>query len=91
MEKVTVFEDKILIKPVEEEKKEGLIIIPKTINKNQTKGLVVKVGPGTIDIPILVKEGDYVYYNSRAGTEIEIDDVVYVLLRQSDLYFSVHE
>jgi chaperonin GroES len=68
-----------------EEKTAGGIIIPDTAKEKPLKGEVVAVGQGTKDEEMVVKEGDKVLYGKYAGTEIEIDDEEYLIMRQSDI------
>lgn len=78
--------DRVLIKPaVAEEKSVGGIIIPDTAKEKPLKGEVVAVGNGTKDEDMVVKAGDNVLYGKYAGTEIELDGTVYLIMRQSDI------
>ena len=53
------------------------------------QGEVVAVGPGGMvegnDIKMEVKVGHNVIYSKYSGSEIEIDKVKYVILKQSDI------
>ncbi|MFH1159350.1 MAG: co-chaperone GroES [bacterium] len=78
--------DRVLVKPAPaEEKTKGGIIIPDTAKEKPQKGTVVAVGPGKKDEPVTVKTGDTVLYGKYAGTEITIDGVDYMIMRESDL------
>ncbi len=78
--------DRVLVKPAAaEEKTVSGIIIPDTAKEKPLKGEVVAVGKGTKDEEMVVKEGDKVLYGKYAGTEIEIDGVQYLIMRQSDI------
>ena len=84
--KVKPLADRVLVKPAPvEEKTAGGIIIPDTAKEKPLKGEVVAVGQGTKDEEMVVKEGDKVLYGKYAGTEIEIDDEEYLIMRQSDI------
>ena len=84
--KVKTLEDRVLVRPAPiEEKTAGGIIIPDTAKEKPLKGEVVAVGQGTKDEEMVVKEGDKVLYGKYAGTEIEIDDEEYLIMRQSDI------
>ena len=48
-------------------------------------GKVVAVGPGTADVKMEVKEGDTVLYGKYAGTELNIEGVDYLIMKQSDI------
>ena len=43
------------------------------------------VGPGKKDEPMTVKPGDSVLYGKYAGTEINLDGTVYMIMRESDI------
>ena len=84
--KVKPLADRVLVKPAPiEEKTAGGIIIPDTAKEKPLKGEVVAVGQGTKDEEMVVKKGDKVLYGKYAGTEIEIDDEEYLIMRQSDI------
>ena len=79
--------DRVLIEPAAaEEKTAGGIIIPDTAKEKPQKGKVVAVGPGKKDEPMSVKMGDTVLYGKYAGTEISIDNVNYLMMKESDIY-----
>ena len=78
--------DRVLIKPAAaEEKTIGGIIIPDTAKEKPLKGEVIAVGNGTKDEEMIVKPKDQVLYGKYAGTEIELDGVNYLIMRQSDI------
>jgi chaperonin GroES len=78
--------DRVLVKPAAaEEKSVGGIIIPDTAKEKPLKGEVVAVGNGTKDEEMVVKPGDNVLYGKYAGTEIELDGNIYLIMRQSDI------
>ncbi|MBP3330983.1 MAG: co-chaperone GroES [Tidjanibacter sp.] len=74
----------ILPNPAEEKTAAGLII-PDTAKEKPLAGKVVAVGPGTKDIKMEVKEGDQVLYGKYAGTEVNIDGVDYLIMKQNDI------
>ena len=78
--------DRVLIEPVAaEEVTVGGIIIPDTAKEKPLRGTVKAVGNGTKDEAMVVKEGDLVLYGKYAGTELEVDGVKYLMMRQSDI------
>ncbi len=84
--KIKPLADRVLIEPAPaEEKTAGGIIIPDTAKEKPQKGTVVAVGPGKKDEPITVKVGDQVLYGKYAGTEITIDGINYLIMRESDI------
>ncbi len=78
--------DRVLVEPAAAETKTASgIIIPDTAKEKPQKGKVVAVGPGTKDEPVTVKEGDMVLYGKYAGTELKLDGVDYLIMRESDI------
>jgi chaperonin GroES len=84
-------EDRIVIRPLEAEARtSGGIIIPDNAKEKPQKGEVVAVGPGKVStegkhIAMTVAKGDRVLYGKYAGTEIKIDGVDYLIVRESDV------
>lgn len=78
--------DRVLVLPnPAEEKTAGGLFIPDTAKEKPLMGKVVAVGPGTDDVKMEVKEGDNVLYGKYAGTEINVDGVDYLIMKQSDI------
>lgn len=78
--------DRVLILPAPaEEKTIGGIIIPDTAKEKPLKGEVIAVGNGTKDEDMIVKPKDQVLYGKYAGTEVELDGEVFLIMRQSDI------
>jgi chaperonin GroES len=83
--------DRVLIKPMEaSEMKKGGIIIPDTAKEKPQEGEIMEVGPGRVTedgkkIPMEVKKGDKVLYGKYSGTEVTIDNVEYLIMRESDI------
>lgn len=89
MSKVNVkpLADRVLVQPSEVETKTASgIIIPDTAKEKPMQGVVVAVGCGKKDEPMTVKEGDQVLYGKYSGTEIHIDGVDYLIMRESDIF-----
>ena len=63
----------------------GGIIIPDSAKEKPLKGEVIAVGNGTKDEEMVVKPGDHVLYGKYAGTEIELDNDKFLIMRQSDI------
>jgi chaperonin GroES len=83
-------EDRVLVKPAAaEEKTAGGIFIPDTAKEKPQRGEVIAVGPGKKDEPITVKAGDVILYGKYAGTEISIDGVDYLIMRNSDIFGTI--
>jgi len=83
--------DRVVVKRIEsDEKTAGGIIIPDTAKEKPQQGEVVAVGPGGRDdagklIPLDVKEGDVVLFGKWSGTEVKIDGVEYLIMKESDI------
>jgi chaperonin GroES len=83
--------DRVLVKRIEEkEVVKGGIIIPDTAKEKPMEGEIVAVGPGKLQedgkrSPIDVMPGDRVLFGKYAGTEIKIDDVDYVIMREEEI------
>ena len=78
--------DRVLILPrAAEEKTICGIIIPDTAKEKPLQGEVVAVGNGTKDEEMVIKVGDNVLYGKYAGTELDLDGVKYLIMRQSDV------
>jgi len=83
--------DRILVLRIEEEgKTSGGIIIPDTAKEKPQEGKVVAVGPGKLDddgkrIPLEVKKEDRVLFGKYTGTEIKIDGVEHLIMREDDI------
>jgi len=89
--KIKPLNDRVLILRIEEEQKtSGGIIIPDTAKEKPLEGKVVAAGPGKTDengkvIPLDVKKGDRVLFGKYAGTEIKIDGVEHLIMREDDI------
>lgn len=68
-----------------EEKTIGGIIIPDSAKEKPLKGTVVAVGPGTKDEEMVLEVGNTVLFGKYAGTELELEDGKYLIMRQSDV------
>jgi chaperonin GroES len=85
-QKVTPLHDRVIIEPTEVEKvSKGGIIIPDNAKEKPVKGKVFSCGAGKKDEPLTVKKGDIVLYGKYAGSEIEIDNKKYLIMRESDI------
>ena len=89
--KIRPINDRILVERVKEEQKTaGGIIIPDTAKEKPREGEVIAVGPGKLAdngkrTPLEVKKGDRVLFGKYAGTEIKLDGVEYVFMREDDI------
>jgi len=90
----------VLIELIEEERKttKSGIVLPDTVEKKeQTKGVVVEVGPGKVQngtrIALEVKAGDKVLFNKPWGEDkkIEEDGKIYFLADEDDILAIISE
>jgi chaperonin GroES len=88
---VRPLQDRLLVRRVEEaEKTKGGIIIPDSAKERPLEGNVVSVGAGkraedgTL-IPLDVKAGDRILFGKYAGTEIKIDGIDHIILREDEV------
>ena len=83
--------DRVVVKRVEEEgKTKGGIIIPDTAKEKPMEGEIVAVGPGARDekgalVALDVKAGDRILFGKWSGTEIKLDGVEYLIMKESDI------
>ncbi|MDR2292499.1 MAG: co-chaperone GroES [Prevotellaceae bacterium] len=78
--------DRVVIEPkAAEERTASGIYIPDTAKEKPQRGVIVATGNGTKDVVMEVKVGDEVLYGKYAGTELNIDGVDYLIMKQSDI------
>src|ERR1700687_2454403 len=83
--------DRVVIERIDAEAKTaGGIIIPDTAKEKPQQGEVIAVGPGGRDesgklIPIDVKVGDRILFGKWSGTEVKLDSVDYLIMKESDI------
>ncbi len=83
--------DRVVVKRIDAvEKTKGGIIIPDSAKEKPQEGEVVAVGPGGRDeagklIPIDIKVGDKVLFGKWSGTEIKLDGVDVLIMKESDI------
>lgn len=89
--KVTPLYDRVLLKRLEEqEAKKGGIIIPDTAKEKPQEAEVIAVGKGKMAedgklIPLEVKKGDKVLIGKYSGTEVNIDGIEHMILREEEI------
>jgi len=89
--KVRPLYDRLLVKRVEaKEEARGSIIIPDTAKEKPMEATVEAVGEGKFDdsgkrIPLDVKTGDHILIGKYAGTEIKIENVDFLILREDEV------
>ncbi len=88
--KLTPLFDRVVLKQLlaEETTKSG-IVLPGQAKEKPSQAEVIAVGPGGMvdgkEVTMQVKVGDQVIYSKYSGTEVEIDDEKYVIVKQSDI------
>ncbi len=85
-------QDRVIVERVEEETKTaGGIIIPDTVSKEKPQeGKIIAAGKGKTTpegkvLALDVKEGDVVLFGKYAGSEIKVDGVEYLIMREDDI------
>jgi chaperonin GroES len=83
--------DRVVVMRIEADSKTvGGIIIPDTAREKPSQGEVISVGPGGRDetgkiTPIDLKVGDRVLFGKWSGTEVKIEGVEYLIMKESDI------
>jgi len=89
--KIKPMNDRVLVLRVEQEQKTvGGLIIPDTAKEKPQEGKVMAVGTGKLGddgkrTALEVKVGDRVLFSKYAGTEIKIDGVEHVFMKEDDI------
>ncbi len=88
---VKPLDDRVLVKQsAAEETTAGGIVLPDSAQEKPQRGKVVSTGPGKLldsgeRAKMSIKKGDEIFYGKYAGTEIKIDGIEFVILRESDV------
>lgn len=83
--------DRILVKRLEsEEKTAGGLFIPDSAKEKPAEGEIVAVGPGKMTdkgerVAMDVKAGDRVLFSKYGGTDVKIEGVDYLIMREDDI------
>ena len=83
--------DRVVVKRVDSETKtKGGIIIPDTAKEKPQEGEVIGVGPGARDdagkvIAMSLKKGDKILFGKWSGTEVKLDGVDLLIMKESDV------
>ncbi len=83
--------DRVLVERLEsEEVTSGGIILPETAKEKPQQGKIIAVGSGkrTDDgkiHPLEVKEGDTVLFGKYSGSEVKVEGVEYLIMREDDI------
>jgi chaperonin GroES len=72
-----------------EEVTKGGVILPGSAKEKPQVAEIVAVGPGGNvdgnDVEMYVKVGDKVLLSKYSGTEVKVNDVEYIIIRQKDI------
>ncbi len=88
--------DRIVVQAMEaEETTKGGIILPDTAKEKPVEGTIVAAGPGKVTddgkkVEMEVKVGDKVLYGKYSGTEVTVEGVEYLIMRESDVFAIVN-
>jgi len=83
--------DRVLLQRIEEaEEIKGGIIIPDPAKEKPQEAKVIALGTGALDkdgkkVAFNVKVGDKVLVGKYAGSEVKLDEVIYLLLREEEI------
>jgi len=83
--------DRVVLKRIDAETESaGGIIIPDTAKEKPSQGEIIAVGPGGRDeggelVPIDLKVGDRVLFGKWSGTEVRLDSIDYLIMKESDV------
>jgi chaperonin GroES len=89
--KITPLYDRVLLRRIEEQEvKKGGIIIPDTAKEKPQEAEVIAVGKGRVNedgkvTPLEVKKGDRVLIGKYSGTEVNLDGVEHIILREEEI------
>jgi chaperonin GroES len=88
--------DKVVLKQLEaEETTKSGIVLPGNAKEKPQQAEVVAVGPGGVidgkEVKMQVKEGQKVIYSKYAGTEVKLDDVEFIVVKQADIVAVVED
>lgn len=89
--KIRPLNDRLLVKRLEEvTRTAGGIIIPDSAKEKPAEGEVIAVGPGKLNekgdrMALQVAVGDRVLFSKYGGTEVKLDGVDYLIMREDDV------
>ena len=89
--------ERLIVEPIEQEEVTASgIVLPETAKEKPQRGKVLAAGPGARDedgkrIEMEVSVDDTVLYAKYAGTEIKVDDLKLLILKESDILALVQD
>ncbi len=96
--KIEPLGDRVLIARDEEANKTpGGLYIPKAAQEKQARGKIMACGPGRLvdgirdRVKLNVSVGDHVIFGKFSGTEVEIGEAKYTLVREDDILCVLRE
>lgn len=88
--------DRVVLKQLEavETTKSG-IVLPGAAKEKPQEAVVVAVGPGGVidgkEVSMQVKVDDKVIYSKYSGTDVKLDGVEYIIVKQNDILAVVED
>ena len=89
--RIRPLQDRRIVKRLEEEEKtKGGIITPDTAKEKPVEGEVIAVGPGRMKkdgtkIPMEVKKGDRILFTKYGGTEVKVEGVELIMMKEDEV------
>ena len=89
--KIQPLDDRVVVTRIDEDDQTaGGIIIPDSAKEKPQEGKVVAAGPGKLNdkgkrTPLAVKKNDRILFGKYAGTEIKIDGVEHLIMKEDDI------
>lgn len=85
-------DDRVYVRPHEQKRRSaGGIVLPETLMREHTTGVVVACGPGKLlgngqRTGCTVKPGDEIVFVKFAGSEVEVNGELHVVMRQHEIF-----
>jgi chaperonin GroES len=81
--------NKVLVKREEAPEKYGMLFVPESVRDREKPlhGVVAAIGPDVYQVDI----GDTVVFGQYSGTNIKVDDMIYVVLKDEDIHVILEE
>ena len=90
--KLRPLHDRVIVKREDEEKTTaGGIVLPNSATEKPSQGTVIAVGDGKIlndgsKSAMNVKVGDKILFGKYSGSEVKIDGVEYIIMREDEIF-----
>jgi chaperonin GroES len=88
--------DRLVVEPLEREESfaGGMLVLPETAKEKPQEGRVLAVGPGARDeqgrrLAMDINVGDRVVFARYSGTEVKVDGIKYLIMRESDVLAAI--